>query len=275
MIANLFTGLCRICPKLRGAMWKQWYQLLARVYQRKDWGFMNYGYAPLDDQAEPLQLQEADADNRYCIQLYHHVASAVDLHGLDVLEVGSGRGGGADYVKRYLEPEKMVGVDFSQNAVRFSSRTYAVDGLSFEPGNAESLPFADNSFDAVINVESSHCYGSMDAFLGQVRRVLRGGGHLLLADFRGEENIDAFRETLRKSGLTVVKETDITPNVVQALKLDSEHKTALIRKTVRWPLVKPFLEFAGIEGSKIYEEFKSGETIYLSFVLQKQIVSAP
>lgn len=251
-------------------MWKQWYQLLAGFYQRKDWNFMNYGYAPLDDQAEPLHLHEADADNRYSIQLYHHVACAIDLRDLHVLEVGSGRGGGADYVKRYLQPERMVGVDFSRNAVRFCSRNYVVDGLSFEVGNAESLPFADNSSDVVMNVESSHCYGSMDAFLGQVERVLREGGHLLLADFRGKEDIDALRETLHRSGLAVVKETDITPNVVQALKLDSERKTALIRKTVRWPLVKPFLEFAGTEGSKIYEEFKSGETIYLSFVLEKQ-----
>jgi ubiquinone/menaquinone biosynthesis C-methylase UbiE len=269
MIADLFRMFCRICPKLKGAMWKQWYQFLARSYQRKDWTFMNYGYAPLADQNKITHLDETDAENRFCIQLYDHVACAIDLRDLDVLEVGSGRGGGADYIKRSLKPRKMVGVDFSENAVAFCNQNYVVNGLSFQIGNAESLPFADNSFDVVINVESSHCYGSMDAFLGQVRRVLREGGYFLFADFRSKESIDILRETLHESGLTLIRETDITANIVEALRLDNERKTSLIRQTIHKPLIRSFLEFAGTEGSRIYEKFRSRETIYLSFVLQK------
>ena len=271
MIANLFTMFCCISPKLKGIMWKHWYQFLARSYQRKDWNFMNFGYAPLDDQIEWIDLDKTDADNRICIQLYHHVTCTIDLRDLDVLEVGSGRGGGADYIQRYLKPKKMVGVDFSENAVKFCNQNYAVNGLSFEIGNAESLPFADNSFDVVINVESSHCYGSMDAFLGQVKRVLREGGYFLFADLRSKKKTDILRETLYKSALTVIKETDITRNIFEALRLDNERKTNLIKKTIHKPLVPSFLEFAGTKGSKIYEKFKSGETVYLSFVLQKQV----
>ena len=269
MIVNLFTTLCRIFPILRGIMWKQWYQFLARAYQAKEWNFMNYGYAPLDDQAEIIYLDKTDTGNRFCIQLYHHVACAVDLRDLNVLEVGSGRGGGADYIKRYLKPEKMVGVDFAENAVKFCNRNYLFNGLSFETGNAESLPFTDDSFDVVINVESSHCYGSMDAFLGQVKRVLRKGGYFLFADLRSKENVDILRETLYKSGLTIIKESDITLNIVEALKLDNERKTILIKESVSKPLIRTFLEFAGTIGSKIYEKFKSGDIVYLNFVLQK------
>ena len=230
---------------------------------------MNYGYAPLDGQTGVVCLDESDADNRYCIQLYHHVACAVGLKNMNVLEVGSGRGGGADYINRYLKPEKMVGVDFSEDAVKFSNRNHADSGLSFEVGNAESLPFEDNSFDVIINVESSHCYGSMDAFLGQVERVLREGGYFLFADFRSKGEIDVLREALDKSGLTLIKETDITLNILHALELDNERRTTLIKKTVHKPLVQPFLEFAGAKGSKSYEKFRTGETVYLSFVLQK------
>lgn len=270
MIANLFTMFCRISPKLKGIVWKQWYQFLARFYQRKDWNFMNYGYAPVDDQTEKLYLDKTDADNRFCIQLYHHVVYTINIRDLNVLEVGSGRGGGADYIKRYLKPKTMVGVDFSENAVAFCNQNYVVNGLSFEIGNAESLPFTDNSFDVVINVESSHCYGSMDAFLGQVKRVLREDGYFLFADFRSKENIDVLREKLHNSGLTLIKETCITLNIVEALNLDNERKTTLIKKTIHKPLVQSFLELAGTKGSKIYEKFKSREAIYLSFVLQKQ-----
>jgi len=230
---------------------------------------MNYGYAPLDDRTKIMYLDKTDADNRFCIQLYHHVVCTIDLRDLNVLEVGSGRGGGADYIKRYLKPKKMVGVDFSKNAVKLSNQNYVSNGLSFEIGNAESLPFADNSFDIVINVESSHCYGSMDTFLNQVKRVLRKGGYFLFADLRSKENIDVLRETLYKSGLTLIKETDITLNIIEALKLDNGRKTTLIKKTIHKPLVQSFLEFAGTKDSKIYKKFKSGETVYQSFVLQK------
>jgi ubiquinone/menaquinone biosynthesis C-methylase UbiE len=43
-------------------------------------------------------------------------------------------------------------------------------------GDAENLPFPQVSFDAVINVESAHCYGSIERFLAEVHRVLRPGG---------------------------------------------------------------------------------------------------
>jgi ubiquinone/menaquinone biosynthesis C-methylase UbiE len=268
MIARLFRTLCHVSPRLRRWLWKRWYQLIARFYRRKDWGFMNYGYASVGG-TEELDLGEADEDDRYCIQLYHHVASAVDLTGLDVLEVGCGRGGGADFVKRHLKPRTMVGVDFSKNAVTFSSRNFAADGLAFVVGDAESLPFDDASFDAVTNVESSHCYGSMDAFLGQVRRVLRPGGRFLYADFYSQPELDVVRGQLDRSGLDLVSETDITANVVEALDRDHDRKAARVKQCVHKPLVRPFLEFAGAKGSAIHRKFSDRTYTYLSFVLQK------
>ena len=53
---------------------------------------MNYGYLP-DDRSTSLQLDPTDESDRLCIQLYEAVVSGVDLHGKEVLEVGSGRGG--------------------------------------------------------------------------------------------------------------------------------------------------------------------------------------
>ena len=250
---------------------------------------MNYGYASMDDPIEKLNLENIDEDNRPFIQLYHHVACAVNLRDLKVLDVGSGRGGGAEYIKRYLKPITMVGVDFSENTVAFCNQNYTVNGLSFEIGNAESLPFKNNSFDVVINVESSHCYNSMDAFLGQVKRILHEGGYFLFADFRDKKCIDILREQIHNSGLILIKETDITANVLEALNLvnerktfeikkrigealdlDHECKTTKIKKIIHKALVKFILEFTGAKGSNIYKEFQTRETIYLSFVLQKQ-----
>ena len=225
MLIRLAMKLTELSPPFKRFLWRRWYQYLAG-YQIRDWRFMNYGFSPLHPGEAPLSLQPADEPNRSNIQLYHHVASAVPLTGLDVLEVGCGRGGGASYVKRYLRPRQMTGIDFSAKAVRFCQANHHVEGLSFVRGDAEALPFADASFDAVLNVESSHCYGSMPSFLSQVKRVLRPGGHFLFADLRMARDIDRLHEQLLASGLTVLDRDDITPSVLAALRTDSERKLA-------------------------------------------------
>ncbi|MFQ5989312.1 MAG: class I SAM-dependent methyltransferase, partial [Candidatus Methylomirabilales bacterium] len=206
----------------------------------------------------------------YCIQLYHHVANAVSLKDSKVLEVGSGRGGGSYYITRYLGPKTVVGVDFSEKAVAFCNHNYSLDGLSFVTADAELLPFEDNSFDVVVNIESSHCYGSMDAFLREVKRVLRQDGYFLYADLRGKDKVETLYKQLYRSGMTLTKATNITPNVLEALDLDNERKTAIIRQSMNKLLLNTFQEFAGVKGSAIYEGFRAGDLVYLSFVLQKR-----
>ena len=268
MLAKLYVKLCDVYPKFRKATRKQMYQFMAGYYQKRDWTFMNYGYAP-DDEVETPTLEADDEINRYCIQLYHHVANAINLKGLKVLEVGSGRGGGANYIKRYLNPAQMVGVDFSDKAVDLCREHYCVEGLSFMPGDAENLPFDDQSFDAIVNVESSHCYGSMDAFLAQVRRVLRPGGHFLFADFRNREQLAALDEQLERAEMKRIRRKDITPNVLEALDADHERRIAHIRRGAPKILDKLLQEFAGTKGAGIYKAFKDRAVVYQSFILQK------
>ena len=136
-------------------------------------------------------------------------------------------------------------------------------------GDAEHLPFADGSFDAVVNVESSHCYPFFEAFLSEVRRVLRPGGHFLYADFRGTGEVEAWRSALRNSGMTVIRETDITSNVLAALDRDHDRKAELIRRLIPRFLQPSFVDFAALRGSAIYTAFQSRKLHYWSFVLQK------
>jgi SAM-dependent methyltransferase len=233
--------------------------------------FMNYGWASLDPDAEPLALKPEDESNRYSIQLYHRVASAIDLQGLDVLEVGCGRGGGASYVMRYLQPRSMTGLDLTSESIDFCQRYYTTPGLNFVQGDAEALDFGESDpFDAVINVESSHCYVSMNKFLDGAYRILKPGGHFLFADFRDADEIDGLRQTFTDAGFRILEEEDIGANVVQALEIDNDRKQALIRKKVPKMLRHFFNEFAGMTGTKSsYSTFRSGEKIYLRLVLQK------
>lgn len=271
MIDKIYPKLNRSYPfnsYIRRLFWKLWYQHIAGHCVQQDWTFLNYGYAPSDPKTEKLELDETLEPNRVGIQLYHHVASTVDLEDLDVLEVSCGRGGGSYYIKRYLKPKTMVGVDFCKKALAFCNEHHSIEGLSFKAGDAESLPFEDNSFDVVINVESSHCYGSMDAFLIQVRRVLRQGGYLLFADFREKYRIDLLRQQLRGSGMTLIKEENITPNVIEAMKLENKKKMACL-STIRKLWLGTSKQWIGVEGSSVYKSFQDGWMVYLSIVMQK------
>jgi ubiquinone/menaquinone biosynthesis C-methylase UbiE len=236
--------------------------------------FMNYGWADLDPDAEPLALLPEDESNRYSIQLYHRVASAIDLQGLDVLEVGCGRGGGASYVMRYLKPRSMTGLDLTSESIAFCQRHYTTPGLNFVQGDAEALDLttrADSEpFDAVVNVESSHCYGAMDKFLAGAYRILKPGGHFLFADFRDADEIDGLRRTFTDAGFRILEEEDIGANVVHALEVDNDRKQALIQKKVPKFMRHFFSEFAGMKGTKSsYSTFRSGEKTYLRLVAQK------
>ena len=132
-----------------------------------------------------------------------------------------GRGGGASYISRYLQPRSMTGMDFSQAAVDLCNRHRLAPGLAFVCGDALSMPFPASSFDAVVNIESSHCYESMDTFLSEVCRVLRPGGRFFFADLRSMDGVTTLQEQFNACGLTVEKQTDITTNVLTALQLDN------------------------------------------------------
>jgi SAM-dependent methyltransferase len=251
----------------RRFLWRACYEALAKRVSTPDWGFMNYGYAV---DVDPPPLRSSDEKDRLCIQLYLHAIDHVDLRNRDVLEVGSGRGGGASYVSRYLQPRSMTGMDFSQEAVDLCNRHRRAPGLAFVCGDAQSMPFPDSSFDAVVNIESSHCYESMDTFLAEVCRVLRPGGRFFFADLRNMDGVNTLREQFNACGLTVEKQTDITTNVLTALRLDNARKLGLIDALIPRVFHRPFRAFAGIEGTRNYAGLQSGKLSYLSAQLAKR-----
>jgi ubiquinone/menaquinone biosynthesis C-methylase UbiE len=254
---------------VRRLVWRACYGALAKRVSTPDWAFMNYGYAPATVDITAPPLRSSDERDRLCIQLYSHAIGHCDLSDKDVLEVGSGRGGGASYISRYLQPRSMMGLDFSQEAVDLCNRHRQAPGLGFVCGDALSMPFPASSFDAVVNIESSHCYESMDTFLSEVCRVLRPGGRFFFADLRSIDGVTTLREQFNACGLTVEKETDITTNVLTALRLDNARKLELIDAWIPRVFRRPFRVFAGIAGTRNYSGLESGKLRYLSAQLAK------
>jgi ubiquinone/menaquinone biosynthesis C-methylase UbiE len=266
LVRSTVSLIQRAFPGVGYAASRRWFNHISTYNSGRHLLFMNYGYA--SDQ--PLTLLPEDEEHRYSIQLYHHVAAAADLQGAQVLEVGSGRGGGASYICRYLGPQAVVAVDLAPNAIDFCHRHYQLPNLIFEQADAENLPYPDNTFDALLNVESSICYQNPDRFFAEVERVLRPGGHFLYADIRNEEEIDAWSAQLDALNLVKLDEEDITPNVLRALDQDHARRKQLINKHVPWLLRSTFNEFAGLQGSRFfYGAFAEGKKIYKRYLFRK------
>ena len=159
--------------------------------------------------------------------------------GKDVLEIGSGRGGGAAFIARSLKPKTLIGLDFSSSATALARARYQrQDGsLTYVQGDAEHLFFDAASFDLVLNVESAHCYGSIARFVSEVHRVLRSSGELLFTDFVSKRNgaQERLQTALTEGELQLVRLEDITPNVIRALELDETRKHDLLDRWVSGP----------------------------------------
>jgi len=208
----------RMKEELKNALFRIWYWYVSTADKNADVTFMNYGYSK-DNYS--IKLDKKDEKNRYSAQLYELVATGVDIKGKDLLEVGCGRGGGLSYVNRYLSPNSATGVDLNKKAIEFCVDHYSNESINFSQGNAQNLNFQDNTFDVVINVESSHRYSQMNRFLSEVNRVLKPGGFLLFADFRPKNGLTTLNKQLEDSNFILVKEEVITSNVLEALKLAS------------------------------------------------------
>ena len=92
----------------------------------------------------------------------------------------------------------------------------------------------------------------------------------LFADVRASGDRDQTHKQLLETGMTLLEKQDITPHVLEALRLDSERKLALIQRSVNKRLVVTFRQFAAIEGSDVFGSFRDGTAIYLRYALRKQ-----
>jgi ubiquinone/menaquinone biosynthesis C-methylase UbiE len=256
-----------IFQKLLNLRFKYGYRFLSRLLTRDDVLFLNYGYE--EDSPMALPLTASDEPDRFPIQLYHRTATQVDLAGIKVLEVSCGHGGGASYLMRTLHPASYTGLDLNAVGIEFCRNRHNLPGLDFVHGNAESLPFPDQSFDAVINVEAAINYQNVPRFFAEVERVLRPGGHFLYADIRYADEIAAWEAALANIPMRLVSEQVINAEVMRGL----EQNRFLDQITRRLPNIA-FLrgiatDYAGGPGSLIYRRLENGEASYRLFCFAK------
>lgn len=106
-----------------------------------------------------------------------------------LLDVGCGAGHLSFALARAFK--RVVAVDPSAGMLTTVTHAAAARGLSqleVQQGSAESLPFADSTFDVVASRFSAHHWRFMQSGVREMCRVLRPGGRLLMIDTVGHED---------------------------------------------------------------------------------------
>jgi ubiquinone/menaquinone biosynthesis C-methylase UbiE len=203
--------------------------------------------------------------NKNSVRLVLELIGECDLGGRSVLDVGCGRGGLISVIQTYFTPRSVAGLDLSSEAIRFCRRTHGRSGAVFLEGDAERLPFREGSFDVVSNLESSHSYPMIGAFYSEVRRVLKPGGHFLYSDLFPRNEMERHVNELRRLGFSVLKDHDITRNVVLSCDEIAEMRTQSFAQT-NDPLLLD--EFLATPASAVYQDMARGITTYRIFDLR-------
>jgi ubiquinone/menaquinone biosynthesis C-methylase UbiE len=114
-----------------------------------------------------------------------------------VLEIECGEGDGTLFLAREFPAARVRGLDRSEDRVRAATARVGLDPegrVAFKVGSPRALPYPDDFFDLVVEVDG--CPRARE-----IARVLRPGGHLLLAQSKPGAGASGFRLRLLRRRL--------------------------------------------------------------------------
>lgn len=188
-----------------------------------------YWYSVDDD--TPLE----EAQQRLTDLMVEKTAASRDW---SVLDVGCGLGVSALQLAKKIGCQ-VTGITNSQiqvaQATQHAHASQLNDQVKFQYADALSLPFADNSFDAVWAMESLCHIVDRPRAVREIARVLRPDGHLILVDFAEREPmtseqkdwlltdqfvqfmlLDEVDNLLKEAGLEFKELTDLSWNIAKS-----------------------------------------------------------
>jgi SAM-dependent methyltransferase len=172
--------------------------------------FLNWGY----------WKSETTDQVAACENLVGLVLGMAPRSGPSVLEAGCGIGGVARRLSR--DYAQVTGINVIDDQLERCRQL--LPSATFHHMNATSLEFPPGSFDDVISIEAAMHFDTRERFFDESFRVLRAGGHLLLADIIATQhvsrslvtNVEDYDRTLRMAGFVEVRVVDVTRDVCDA-----------------------------------------------------------
>lgn len=179
-----------------------------RIFGASFYGdFLNWGY---------WKSETAD-QIAACENLVELVLAMAPRSGSSVLEVGCGIGGVARRLSR--DYERVTGINLVD--AQLERCRQLVPSATFLRMDATALEFQPGSFDDVISIEAAMHFNTRERFFEESFRVLRPGGHLLLADIIATHqlshsqvmDVDGYVRALQAAGFVEVRIFDVSREV--------------------------------------------------------------
>lgn len=127
--------------------------------------------------------------------------AAIEPRGARILDAGAGFGLTL-LVLATMGAKQAQGIEISGPMARTVKAylpmlpRHLKDRIAIDKGDVMALPYADNSFDAVLSVEAISHYGDVESAAREIHRVLRSGGVLAISDGNNGLNPVTRRKTL-------------------------------------------------------------------------------
>jgi len=202
-----------------------------------------------------------------------------------VLDVASGAGEFIHFIHEFSNVESVTALDPSEMSRKFISEQFP--DVDFILGTAENIPAEDGSFDTICMSNSLHHLSDIPTALGELLRVLKPGGNLVINEMQRDTDDEVRRNHVRlhhwSSSLdrkfgrfhaetfdsAFIKSTIESLNLENLIIIDYEwpienphdekmtsQKIATIEKTIERLSDKPGLDDIFAEGRSIVESIK-------------------
>ena len=155
------------------------------------------------------------------------VLSRLDPRGGRVLEVSVGPGVNLPYLVGAPEVGEVCGLDISAGQLRHcrsfaKARGWEVDLFQ---GNAEELPFKDNSFESVFHIGGINFFNDKKKAIAEMIRVAKPGARIVICDetergARGYElTLPGFKRSFKDRRDVIVPPVDLVPGEMEEVRL--------------------------------------------------------
>jgi ubiquinone/menaquinone biosynthesis C-methylase UbiE len=115
-----------------------------------------------------------------------------------ILEIGCGNGAGTRFIREFFQPRQLIATELDERLVEIAALKNKDSNVTVEVGNATSLRFENQTFDAVIGLSVIHHIPNWRDCIDELHRILKPDGLLILKELSIETFESPFGRIARR-----------------------------------------------------------------------------